>query len=86
MCFENPSDRRSTHAMPNILEGALDSGVAPRRILLRHPDDEPADLRQDAATSRTCSVRPFPRDELPMPAQNRLRRDDRGNLTQATAA
>jgi hypothetical protein len=55
-------------------------------MLFRHPDDEPLDLREDAAPSWSRAVRPFPRDELSMPPQNRVGRDDRRQLLEATTA
>ena len=79
--LQDPGNRRATKAMPDVLQRPLDPRVTPRRVLLRHPDDELADLREDAATSRTRGVCPFPCDEQPMPAQNRVGRDDRRNLT-----
>ena len=35
---------------------------------------------------RPVRVRPLPRDELPIPPQNRVWRDDRGDLTQPATA
>ena len=35
---------------------------------------------------RSCRVRPFPRDQLPMPPENRVGRDDRGDLTESATA
>ena len=37
-------------------------------------------------TAPSLRVRPFPRDELPMPAENRVGRDDRGDVTKAATA
>ena len=69
--------------MPEILQRTLDARVAPTRILGRHPHDQPADLREHTGPSRTpLRVRPFPGDELPVPAQNRVGRDDRRDLRQ----
>ena len=73
--------------MPDVLQRALDTRVAPRRILLRHSHDQPPDLDQHAATAEPAAgVRPFPGDELSMAAQNRVGRDDRGDLMEAAAA
>ena len=83
MLLENRSDRRPCHAMPQILQRALDAGVAPARILGRHPHGQAANLQEHAGPSRPMlRVCPFPRDELPMPSQNRVRRDDCGDLAQ----
>ena len=84
--LEDSRDRRASHTMSDILQRALDPRVAPRRIFLRHPYEEPVDLGEDAAPSWPRRVRPFPRDELPMPAQNRIGRDDRRDLSEAPTA
>jgi hypothetical protein len=69
--------------MPDILEGALDPGVAPSRILVRHPHDQPANLSEYTVTARALVwVRPLPYDELPMPRLNRVWCHDGGDLTQ----
>src|SRR5262249_9044048 len=47
-----------------------DPGVAPRRILVRHPDHEALDLAEDRATTSACPQGPFPRHELAMPARS----------------
>jgi len=52
------------------------------RILLRHPDNKPSNFQEDAAPTRLAGGRPFPRDELPMPAQQGVRRRDRGDFLQ----
>jgi hypothetical protein len=57
-------------------------GVAPARVLGRHPHDQAADLRDHSGPSRpTFRVGPFPDDELPVPSTNRVRRDDRRDLS-----
>ena len=84
--LQNARDRRATNPMPEVLQRALDPGVAPPWILLGHPDDEPLNLREHAAPARPSGVRPFPSDELPMPPENRIGRDDRGDLTELTTA
>ena len=73
--------------MTDILEGALNPRVAPRRVLLGHPQDQPPDLGEHARTTAPpLRVRPLPRDQLPMPAENRVGRDDRRDLTEAATA
>src|SRR5207244_6249919 len=55
-----------------------------RRIVFGHPHDESPGLRDHARTTAApLRVRPFARDELPMPAENRIGRHDRGDTTQA---
>ena len=73
--------------MADVLQRAEDPRVAPRGILLGHPHDQTPDLREHARTTASpLRVRPFPRDQLPMPPQNRVGRDDRGDLTKAATA
>ncbi len=48
------------------------------RILLRHPDHEPPNLGQHAATARPrLRIGPLPGDEPPMPAQQGVGGDNR---------
>ena len=69
--------------MPDVLQRPLDSGVAPGGILFRHPHRQAPNLRQHSTTARTLSgVRPLPGDELPMPAQQRVRSHDGRDLPQ----
>jgi hypothetical protein len=64
-------NRRTADAMPEILQGPSDSRVSASRILFGHPHDQPPDLHEHARPTRSsCRVRPFTRDEPPMPAQN----------------
>src|SRR6478672_7334897 len=84
--LQDSCDRRATDTMSDVLQRALAARVAPGGILLRYPNDEPLDFRQDAATSQSCGVRPFPRDQLPVPSENRVGRDDRRDLTEPAAA
>ena len=70
--------------MANVLERALDSRVAPRRILRRHPHDELTDLYQDTTPSGSPGVRPFSGDQLAMPPQQGIR--CRGELPQRRTA
>ena len=61
--------------------------LAPREVFLGHPHDQLADLAQDTGTPRTSSdVDPFPRDELPMPPLDRVRRDQRRLLSQGLSS
>ena len=69
--------------MPHILERTLNPGVAPSRILLRHPPHQAADFSRDAATTRAfLDMGPFAGDEPVVPAEQRVRRDDRRDPTQ----
>jgi hypothetical protein len=70
--LQDPRNRRAAHAVTDVLYGPLDPRVASRRILLRHPDHDAPDLGEHVATTGTGRIRPFPGDELTMPAQQRL--------------
>src|SRR5688572_7749125 len=61
--------------------------MAPAGALLRHPSNQRADFRDHTATRRSVlGVGPFPGDELPVPSQRRVRRDNRRDLTQGLTA
>jgi hypothetical protein len=70
-----------------ILERALHPRVPPRRILLRHPPYQLADFGEDTTTACSCRcVRPLAGDELPVPAEQRVGRDDRRHVAQCLPA
>ena len=60
----------------------LDPRVAPCRISSAIRRTSRWISREDATPTRPAGIRPFPRDQLPMPAQQRVRRRDRGDLPQ----
>jgi hypothetical protein len=73
--------------VPEILEGALDPRISPRGILFRHPPDQLADFGKNAATGCfDLSVGPFPGHELPVPAEQCVRRDDRRDVAKCLPA
>src|SRR5262249_24391436 len=81
--LQDAGDRRSSDLVPEVLEGTLNPGVAPRRVSLGHSHDELADLGEDTATARSpVRIRPLARHQLPVPPQQRVRRDDRRDVTQ----
>src|SRR5262249_42297131 len=84
--LQNPPNRRAADAMTDVLERPLDSGIAPRRILRRHPHNKSTDLAQDAALSRFAAVRPLPGHQLTMPAEQGVRRRNRGDLPERRPA
>ena len=85
--LEDSGDRRSSDLMPHVLQCASDPRVAPGGILLRHPHHEPADFGENARTTAPpLRIHPLVRDQLPMPSENRIRRDDRGDLAQQPPA
>ena len=59
------------------LERARDARVAPARVLLGEADDEPPDLLHYAApTPSMLFVGPLERNQPPVPAHDRVGRDD----------
>ena len=83
--FQNPRDRRPIDPMANVLHRADDPGVTPWGS--PPPHHQVPDLCQYAGTTAPpLRVRPFARDQLPMPPQNRVGRDDRRDLTEAATA
>jgi hypothetical protein len=72
--------------MTQIVQRALEPRVAPARIFRRHPGHRPTNLWQHARPAgATLRVRPLAGDELPVPAQHRVWRDDRRHLHQEPA-
>jgi len=56
--------------MADVLQRALNAGVFPRRVLLGHAHDQLSNFGHDTlAAGVTPRGRPFPGDELSMPAQ-----------------
>src|SRR5438552_6780093 len=79
--LEDPSNRRSPNAVSEILQRAADPGIAPRRVLLGHPDHQLPNLYEYATpTALPLRVRPLTGDQQPMPPENRVGRDDPGDL------
>ena len=63
--------------MPEVAAGTPTTGVAPLAVLGGHPDDEPADRVHApwAARSATAAAVVCPRDQLSMPAEEGIGRD-----------
>ena len=63
--------------MPEVAAGTPNTGVAPLAVLGGHPDDEPADRVHApwAARSATTAAVVCPRDQLSMPAEEGIGRD-----------
>ncbi len=69
--------------MAEILEGTLNSRVAPRRIFVGHAHDELPNLGEDtAAAGSSPRIRPLARHQLPVPSQERVRGDDCRHVAQ----
>ena len=70
--------------MTEVAEGTPHTGVAPRAVLGGHPDDAPADRVHDpwAARSATAAAVVLPRDQLSMPAEEGIGRDQGVQVTE----
>ena len=75
--LEHVSDGAPRDLMTEVAEGTPNAGVAPVAVLGGHPDDEPADRVHDplAARSATAAAVVFPSDQLSMPAEEGIGRD-----------
>ena len=74
--FQDALHRIRSDRVPEVGQSSLDSVVTPARICRRHANNQLFDFRRDRRTSRlTARVRPFPRDELPVPSKDRVRSD-----------
>ena len=69
--------------MPEVAEGPPNTGVAPLAVFGGHPDDEPADRVHApwAARSATAAAVVCPRDQLSMPAEEGIGRDQGVQVT-----
>ena len=73
--------------MTEMLQRPLDTRISPGGILTGHPDDQTSDLKERARPPRAASrIRPLRSDELAMPAEDRVRRDDGRDLRQQSTA
>ena len=87
MFLQNLGDRAPGHTMVLMLELTLYPRISPARVLFGHPDNQLADLRHDTRTPDSLPrISPFRSDESPVPREDRLRRDDGGDLAQGLPA
>ena len=72
-----PPKAGPAQAATEVAAGTPNTGVAPLAVLGGHPDDEPADRVHDpwAARSATAAAVVLPRDQLSMPAEEGVGRD-----------
>ena len=83
MLLKNLRNRAANRAMIQVLERTLDPCVTPARVLLGHPDDQPANLLHHTRTANSLSrIGPLCGDEFTVPRQDRIGRHDGGNLPQ----
>ena len=87
MFLQHPSNRGPAHSMPKVLQGALNPRVAPGRVLRRHAHDQQPDVcLQTWAPTAATGVRRRAGDQLAIPSENSVRRDDRGYVGQPAAS
>ena len=84
---EDRGDGAAGDVVPEIAQGAADSGVAPVSILGRHPHNQLPDLCHDPRAARPAAVAAvvFPRDEATMPGEQGIGGDQRLKLTERAA-
>ena len=77
----------ASHLVSQIVESALDTGVAPAGILQGHAHDQLGDDPHRPWATRFAAVAEveLPGDQLSVPAQQRIGRDDRAKLEQNLA-
>ena len=77
MLSENIGDGAAADLMPQIGQCALDSRISPRSILKRHTQGEIDDRLHDARPTLPAPVAvvPFESHQVPIPSQERVRRD-----------
>ena len=68
------------------MKRTLDSCVSPARVLSRHSDGQVRDDLHDSDVARGSSlVGPLLSDELPVPTQDGVRRDERRNICESAS-
>src|SRR4051812_24958659 len=87
MLGEDALDRVSSKLVTKVAEHAEDPGVAPGRVLGGELDDQALQRsgRAGASTSSSSSAVVLVRDELAVPAQDRVGRHEAGELLQDAA-
>jgi len=77
------ADRGGGDSDAEFAQLALDAHASPMWVLARQPKDQLASFQINRWPSRAASIRkgPFATDELAVPAQQRLRRDQQGTPT-----
>jgi len=85
---EDTFDGRAADRATEVREGADDAGVSPARVVPRDAQDQGADLPVDGRSAGSAPVAAVVLlgDQVPVPPQNRLRSDDRGQLPESLSA
>jgi hypothetical protein len=82
VALQDARNRGSADLVPEILQGTLNPGVTPRRIVLGHAQRQLADRSKDTATGPLPAIRPLARHQRPVPPKQRVRCDNRCEVTQ----
>ena len=86
MGFQHLPNRTGRHAMPYLLQFALNAAVAPAFVLTGHPHNERRDgLPQARSPHAFGRVGPLPRDQPTMPPHQRIRRHQRRDRIEGPA-
>src|SRR4030095_10749768 len=81
-------DRVPSDVVAEVLQSATNPRVAPGRILARHAHDQRRDVRLGIRTTRAPRLRTvvLRGDQQAVPAQDRIGRDDAGDVGEAPLA
>ena len=89
MAFEDIAYRLITHCQAEVGQGADNPVIAPRTILLGHADNQGFQLWVDLRSSWSLALGGAVKllgHQFAVPAENRVRLDDRGHLLQGLLA
>ena len=86
MGLEDPLHSVVGDVMADVPEGALDTPVAPTRVVARHEHREILDRLHDSWSSGAGSVGPLLGDEFAMPTENRVGSHEGRELAEQTAS
>lgn len=89
MALQDVAHRLIADGIAQVRQGADDAIITPRAICLRHADDQCFQLLVDLWASWSLPMLgalKFPSDQLPVPRQDRIGCDDRGDLCQRLLA
>jgi len=85
--LQNVGDRRPADSMPEILQGTLNSTMSPPGILSGHSNRQLLDNLHDPTSPwGTALMGPFLSDELPVPTEDSIGSDERGDLGEGASA
>src|SRR5438552_3700503 len=88
LLLKNVGDGAARYRVSQIAQRTLNPRVSPIAVPLRHADDKTSDLPHDSWPTGTSAVAAiiFIGDQLPMPTQQGLWGDDRGDILEHSPA